>query len=52
MISRVTYATSESEMEEMMTYYGFFGPNIFLSYMDICCASLKFHEFLRLFAYD
>jgi hypothetical protein len=28
-ISCVSYATSESEMEEMMASYGFYGPNIF-----------------------
>jgi hypothetical protein len=28
-ISRVTYATSESEIEQIMTSYGFYGPNIF-----------------------
>jgi hypothetical protein len=28
-ISYVTYATSESEIEEMMAYCGFYGPNIF-----------------------
>jgi hypothetical protein len=28
-ISCVTYATSESEIQEMMTSYRFYGPNIF-----------------------
>jgi hypothetical protein len=51
-ISRVTYATSESEIEEMMTSCEFYGSNIFLGlYVDICCASVNFHEFLRLFVY-
>jgi hypothetical protein len=31
--SRVTYATIESEMEETMASYGFYGPNIFQDFM-------------------
>jgi hypothetical protein len=50
--SRVTYATSEIKIEEMMASCGFFSPNIFLGlYVDICYTSVNFHEFLRLFVY-
>jgi hypothetical protein len=51
-ISRVTHAIRGSEMEETWTSYVLYGPNIFLElYVDICRASVKFHDFSRLFVY-
>jgi hypothetical protein len=54
LISRVNYTISESEMEKTLASCEFYGLNIFEDYIwtyVICCASIKFHEFLRLFVY-
>jgi hypothetical protein len=44
-VSRVTYTTSESEMKETMTYYRFYGLNIFRT---IYRQMLRLHKILRI----
>jgi hypothetical protein len=50
--SRVTRTISEGEMEETCVYSGCCGPNFILRlYLDMCCTSIKFPDFLRLFVH-
>jgi hypothetical protein len=50
-ISHVTHITSGSKREATLASYGFM-DQIFLGlYLNICCGSVKFYNFLRLFVY-